>query len=74
MVGVDGGLDHDADEVYLTGLMESIVDSDEEEDLAESIDVSFLKDFSFSTDVINENQLAGFYRIYNRICCLFSPR
>lgn len=40
MVGGDGGLDHDADEVDLTGLMESIVDSDEEEDLAESIDVS----------------------------------
>lgn len=35
---VDG--DHDAaDEVDLTGLMESIVDSDEEEDLPESIDV-----------------------------------
>ena len=30
----------DGDEVDLTGLMESIVDSDEEEDLAESIDVS----------------------------------
>lgn len=37
-VGVDG-VDHDGDEVDLTGLMESIVDSDEEEDLAESIDV-----------------------------------
>lgn len=32
--------DHDGDEVDLTGLMESIVDSDEEEDLADSIDVS----------------------------------
>ena len=32
-------VDHDGDEVDLTGLMESIVDSDEEEDLAESIDV-----------------------------------
>ena len=37
-VGIDG-VDHDGDEVDLTGLMESIVDSDEEEDLAESIDV-----------------------------------
>ena len=37
---VDG--DHDADEVDLTGLMESVVDSDEEEDLAESIDVSLI--------------------------------
>lgn len=37
----EGGCpDHDGDEVDLTGLMESIVDSDEEEDLAESIDVS----------------------------------
>ena len=35
-----GCVDGDADEVDLTGLMESIVDSDEEEDLAESIDVS----------------------------------
>ena len=34
------GVDHDGDEVDLTGLMESIVDSDEEEDLAESIDVN----------------------------------
>ena len=34
--------DHDADEVDLTGLMESVVDSDEEEDLAESIDVSLI--------------------------------
>jgi len=31
----------DADEVDLSGLVESIVDSDEEEDLAESMDVSF---------------------------------
>lgn len=38
-VGADG-VDHDGDEVDLTGLMESIVDSDEEEDLAESIDVN----------------------------------
>lgn len=30
----------DADEVDLSGLVESVVDSDEEEDLAESIDVS----------------------------------
>lgn len=30
----------DADEVDLSGLVESIVDSDEEEDLAESMDVS----------------------------------
>jgi len=30
----------DAEEVDLTGLVESIVDSDEEEDLAESMDVS----------------------------------
>jgi Rap guanine nucleotide exchange factor 2 len=32
----------DADEVDLSGLVESVVDSDEEEDLAESIDVSTL--------------------------------
>ena len=37
--GCVDGVDHDGDEVDLTGLMESIVDSDEEEDLAESIDV-----------------------------------
>jgi hypothetical protein len=32
----------DAEEVDLSGLVESVVDSDEDEDLAESIDVSFL--------------------------------
>uniref|UniRef100_A0A0P6DK24 Rap guanine nucleotide exchange factor n=1 Tax=Daphnia magna TaxID=35525 RepID=A0A0P6DK24_9CRUS len=42
-VGVDG-VDHDGDEVDLTGLMESIVDSDEEEDLAESIDSLTVRD------------------------------
>jgi len=31
----------DAEEVDLSGLVESVVDSDEDEDLAESIDVSF---------------------------------
>ena len=41
MKEAEGGcVDGDGDEVDLTGLMESIVDSDEEEDLAESIDVS----------------------------------
>lgn len=40
------GVDHDGDEVDLTGLMESIVDSDEEEDLAESIDVNGSFNFS----------------------------
>ena len=63
---VDG--DHDADEVDLTGLMESIVDSDEEEDLAESIDVRlpillfcfpFLRFvFGFSFFFVNEKTIA----------------
>jgi Rap guanine nucleotide exchange factor 2 len=38
MASVQSSLD--ADEVDLSGLIESIVDSDEEEDLAESMDVS----------------------------------
>ena len=40
MTSGQGSLDPDADEVDLSGLVESIVDSDEEEDLAESMDVS----------------------------------
>lgn len=39
MTSVQSSLDADADEVDLSGLVESIVDSDEEEDLAESMDV-----------------------------------
>lgn len=41
MTSVQGSLDADpdADDVDLSGLVESIVDSDEEEDLAESMDV-----------------------------------
>lgn len=42
MTSVQGSLDADADDVDLSGLVESIVDSDEEEDLAESMDVSTL--------------------------------
>ncbi|XP_066599795.1 rap guanine nucleotide exchange factor 2-like isoform X6 [Prorops nasuta] len=38
MTSVQSSLDADADEVDLSGLVESIVDSDEEEDLAESTD------------------------------------
>lgn len=44
MTSVQSSLDADPDEVDLSGLVESIVDSDEEEDLAESMDVSILKD------------------------------
>lgn len=40
MTSVQGSLDADNDDVDFTGLVESIVDSDEEEDLAESMDVS----------------------------------
>lgn len=40
MTSVQSSLDADPDEVDLSGLVESIVDSDEEEDLAESMDVS----------------------------------
>lgn len=40
MTSVQSSLDADADDVDLSGLVESIVDSDEEEDLAESMDVS----------------------------------
>ena len=43
MTSVQSSLDADPDEVDLSGLMESIVDSDEEEDLAESMDVSSAK-------------------------------
>lgn len=39
MTSVQGSLDADNDEVDFSGLVESIVDSDEEEDLAESMDV-----------------------------------
>lgn len=42
MTSVQSSLDADPDEVDLSGLVESIVDSDEEEDLAESMDVSVL--------------------------------
>lgn len=45
MTSVQSSLDADPDEVDLSGLMESIVDSDEEEDLAESMDVSQIQDF-----------------------------
>lgn len=41
MTSVQSSLDADADEVDLSGLVESIVDSDEEEDLAESMDVRY---------------------------------
>lgn len=40
MTSVQSSLDQDPDEVDLSGLQESVVDSDEEEDLAESMDVS----------------------------------
>ena len=43
MTSVQSSLDADADEVDLSGLVESIVDSDEEEDLAESMDVSLFE-------------------------------
>jgi len=42
MTSVQSSLDADPDEVDLSGLVESIVDSDEEEDLAESMDVSII--------------------------------
>lgn len=42
MTSVQSSLDADPDEVDLSGLVESIVDSDEEEDLAESMDVSIV--------------------------------
>ena len=42
MTSVQSSLDADPDEVDLSGLVESIVDSDEEEDLAESMDVSVI--------------------------------
>lgn len=42
MTSVQSSLDADPDEVDLSGLVESIVDSDEEEDLAESMDVSIM--------------------------------
>lgn len=47
-----GDRDRD-DEVDLSGLMESIVDSDEEEDLAESMDVSFFLNLKLFYYVIN---------------------
>ena len=47
MTSVQSSLDQDPDEVDLSGLVESIVDSDEEEDLAESMDVSIPLHFMF---------------------------
>ncbi|XP_024938067.1 rap guanine nucleotide exchange factor 2 isoform X6 [Cephus cinctus] len=44
MTSVQSSLDADADEVDLSGLVESIVDSDEEEDLAESMDSLTVRD------------------------------
>ncbi|XP_043271613.1 rap guanine nucleotide exchange factor 2-like isoform X3 [Venturia canescens] len=44
MTSAQGSLDADADEVDLSGLVESIVDSDEEEDLAESMDSLNVRD------------------------------
>lgn len=48
MTSVQSSLDADADEVDLSGLVESIVDSDEEEDLAESMDVRIVSFFTFN--------------------------
>lgn len=57
MTSVQGSLDADpdADDVDLSGLVESIVDSDEEEDLAESMDVIdfFLNNF-LNTKIFNK--------------------
>ncbi|XP_044011272.1 rap guanine nucleotide exchange factor 6-like isoform X4 [Aphidius gifuensis] len=44
MTSVQGSLDADNDDVDFTGLVESIVDSDEEEDLAESMDSLTVRD------------------------------
>ncbi|XP_032687604.1 rap guanine nucleotide exchange factor 2-like isoform X8 [Odontomachus brunneus] len=44
MTSVQSSLDADPDEVDLSGLVESIVDSDEEEDLAESMDSLTVRD------------------------------
>ncbi|XP_023318481.1 rap guanine nucleotide exchange factor 2-like isoform X13 [Trichogramma pretiosum] len=44
MTSVQSSLDQDPDEVDLSGLVESIVDSDEEEDLAESMDSLTVRD------------------------------
>ena len=52
-------MDHDGDEVDLTGLMESIVDSDEEEDLAESIDVNG----SFNFTSLSTRVFLSFFRV-----------
>jgi len=49
MTSVQSSLDADPDEVDLSGLVESIVDSDEEEDLAESMDVSATAGCSLKT-------------------------
>lgn len=46
MTSVQSSLDADPDEVDLSGLVESIVDSDEEEDLAESMDVSIVSSYN----------------------------
>lgn len=63
MTSVQGSLDADADDVDLSGLVESIVDSDEEEDLAESMDVSsfLLKNyanFNIENNYINKSYLS----------------
>lgn len=52
MTSVQSSLDADPDEVDLSGLVESIVDSDEEEDLAESMDVSIVIYFFAQTYAI----------------------
>ncbi|XP_031783844.1 rap guanine nucleotide exchange factor 6 isoform X4 [Nasonia vitripennis] len=44
MTSVQSSLDQDPDEVDLSGLQESVVDSDEEEDLAESMDSLTVRD------------------------------
>lgn len=51
----------DGDEVDLTGLMESIVDSDEEEDLAESIDVS---PFYYGLHLHAQLFVGGFFSLF----------
>lgn len=54
MTSVQSSLDADPDEVDLSGLVESIVDSDEEEDLAESMDVNIIL-LLFLRDALDSN-------------------
>lgn len=55
MTSVQSSLDADPDEVDLSGLVESIVDSDEEEDLAESMDVSIMIYLAVPRDALDSN-------------------